>query len=176
VVPPGTGGAGLGVGGFRVLIGWQAERGGCRRAGQKRGRDGEDCMSIWPKLQVLLPAPVDRLRSARPSGPQNETIGIHFQVIHMSKIRLALVAAALVGVAGVAVAQFPIMDAVANKVIQKYESSTCEQLWQNRGKPAGPEEERALNLLRNDPQMRQAFFNKIAGPVMNKMFECGMIP
>jgi hypothetical protein len=24
--------------------------------------------------------------------------------------------------------------------------------------------------------MRQAFFNKIAGPVMNKMFECGMIP
>jgi len=24
--------------------------------------------------------------------------------------------------------------------------------------------------------MRQAFFNQIAGPVMNKMFECGMIP
>ena len=31
-------------------------------------------------------------------------------------------------------------------------------------------------LLKNDPQMRQAFFNQIAGPVMNKMFECGMIP
>ena len=27
-----------------------------------------------------------------------------------------------------------------------------------------------------DPQMRQQFFNQIAGPVMNKMFDCGMIP
>jgi hypothetical protein len=88
---------------------------------------------------------------------------------------MAASAAALV-VAGVAFAQqFPIMDAVAGRVVQKYQSSTCEQLWQNKGKH-GPEEERLVGLLRNDPQMRQAFFNKIAGPVMNKMFECGMIP
>jgi hypothetical protein len=32
--------------------------------------------------------------------------------------------------AGVADAQFPIMDQVADKVIQKYQTSTCEQLWQ----------------------------------------------
>ena len=36
--------------------------------------------------------------------------------------------------AGIAYAQFPIMDMLANKVIQKYQSSSCEQLWQNRGK------------------------------------------
>jgi len=42
--------------------------------------------------------------------------------------------------------------------------------------PASAEEERALGFPRNDPQMRHAFFDKIAGPVMNKMFECGMIP
>jgi hypothetical protein len=78
--------------------------------------------------------------------------------------------------AGIAYAQYPIMEAVAGRVIQKYQSSSCEQLWQNRGKPAGPEEERILNFLRSDPQMRQAFFDKIAGPVMNKMFECGMFP
>jgi hypothetical protein len=24
--------------------------------------------------------------------------------------------------------------------------------------------------------MRQAFFNKVSGPIVNKMFECGMIP
>jgi ABC-type Fe2+-enterobactin transport system substrate-binding protein len=90
-------------------------------------------------------------------------------------LKLATVVAA-VTIAGIAAAQFPVMDAVAGKVIQKYQSSSCEQLWQNRGKPAGPEEQRAMNFLKTDPQMRQAFFDKIAGPVMNKMFECGMIP
>ncbi len=94
----------------------------------------------------------------------------------MNKLRLALVGIAIAGGVGIASGQYPILDAVANRVIQKYQSSSCEQLWQNRGKTAGPEEERILNFLRNDPQMRQAFFDKIAGPVMNKMFECGMIP
>ncbi len=78
--------------------------------------------------------------------------------------------------AGAAFAQYPIMDKVANKVIEKYQSSTCEQLWQQRGRPKSPEQQRAVGFLRNDPAMREAFFNKIAGPVVNKMFECGMIP
>ena len=82
--------------------------------------------------------------------------------------------------AGVAYAQYPIMDRVAEKVIQKYQSSTCEQLWQERaqgkGQPKPEMEQRAVQALRNDPQMRQAFFNKVAGPIVNKMFECGMIP
>ena len=78
---------------------------------------------------------------------------------------------------GLAYAQpYPMLDMVANKVIQKYQGSSCEQLWQNRGKTPGPEEERILRFLRDDQQMRQAFFNQIAGPVMNKMFDCGMIP
>jgi hypothetical protein len=88
--------------------------------------------------------------------------------------RVLLIAAAAV-TAGVAYAQYPIMDMIAQKVVQKYQSSSCEQLWQNKGKH-GPEEQKLMGLLRNDPQMRQAFFNQIAGPVMNKMFECGMIP
>jgi hypothetical protein len=37
-------------------------------------------------------------------------------------------------------------------------------------------EQRVIQLLRNDPQMRAAFINKIAAPIANKMFECGMIP
>jgi hypothetical protein len=78
--------------------------------------------------------------------------------------------------AGVAYAQYPIMDRVAEKVIQKYQSSSCEQLWQQKGQPKSPEEERVVGFLKSDPQMRQAFFNKISGPIVNKMFECGMIP
>ena len=95
----------------------------------------------------------------------------------MNKPSLKLVAAAAaLTVAGLAVAQYPIMDLVANKVIQKYETSTCEQLWAQKQQPKSAEEQRVISLLQSDPQMRAAFLNKIAGPVSNKMFECGMIP
>ena len=33
-----------------------------------------------------------------------------------------------------------------------------------------------ITMLRNDPQMRTAFIDKIAAPIANKMFECGMLP
>ena len=76
--------------------------------------------------------------------------------------------------------QYPVMDAIANKIVQKYQSSTCEQLWQERAqaknKPKSTQEQEAIGILRKDEQMRAAFINKIAAPIANKMFECGMIP
>jgi hypothetical protein len=94
----------------------------------------------------------------------------------MSKHHWLSTAVAVAFVAGAAVAQqFPILDMIASRVVQKYQSSTCEELWQNKGKH-GPEEQRLVALLKNDPAMRQAFFDKVAGPVVNKMFECGMVP
>ena len=76
--------------------------------------------------------------------------------------------------------QYPVMDAIANKLIQKYQTATCEQLWQERAqaknKPKSTQEQEAIGILRNDAQMRAAFINKIAAPIANKMFECGMIP
>src|SRR5271167_11819 len=74
--------------------------------------------------------------------------------------------------------QYPILDMIANKVIQKYQTSTCEQLWIKKSQKAPPsaEEQKIIGFLKNDPQMRTVFINKIAGPVANKMFECGMIP
>ena len=30
--------------------------------------------------------------------------------------------------------------------------------------------------LRNDPQMRAAFIDRVAAPIANKMFECGLLP
>ena len=84
----------------------------------------------------------------------------------------------IVGYMGVASAQYPIMDAVATKLIQKYQSSTCEQLWVKKEQkaPPGPQEQKAIAMLKADPQMRAAFINKIAAPIANKMFDCGMIP
>ena len=95
------------------------------------------------------------------------------------KSMLTLAAGALIA-AGVAYAQFPIMDKVADKVIQKYQTSSCQQLWQEKAQGQGqskPEmEQRAIKALQSDPQMRQAFFAKVSAPIVNKMFECGMIP
>jgi hypothetical protein len=81
----------------------------------------------------------------------------------------------LLGV-GVAGAQFPILDMVAEKVIQKYQQATCEQLWQQKGQPKSAQEQEALQILQGDPQMRTSFLNKVAAPIANNMFECGMIP
>lgn len=94
------------------------------------------------------------------------------------KIRKTAVAAASIAAlaTGLALAQFPILDGAAEKTIAKYQSATCEQLWEARGKPKSPEAQKVIELLRNDPERRTYFLNKIAGPVANKMFECGMIP
>lgn len=67
-----------------------------------------------------------------------------------------------------------LLDYAADGVIQKYQTSTCEQLKQARA--AGPSEKVALEFLRGDAQARTAFIDRIAAPVANKMFECGMFP
>ena len=85
-------------------------------------------------------------------------------------------AVAAAAYAGYALAQYPILDRIAEKTIAKYQSSSCEQLWQAKGQPHSPEEQKFVNLLRTDPQMQRYFLNKVAGPIANKMFTCGMIP
>ncbi len=77
---------------------------------------------------------------------------------------------------GVASAEHPLLDLVADKVVKKYQNSTCEQLWAEKGKPKSEREQDLIELLRSDPSLRTEFINKVAAPVANKMFECGMIP
>jgi hypothetical protein len=74
--------------------------------------------------------------------------------------------------------QYPIMDKVAAKIIAKYQNSTCNDLYQQKSQKAPPsaEEKKVVEFLHNDPKMRAAFINKIAAPIANKMFECGLIP
>jgi hypothetical protein len=68
-----------------------------------------------------------------------------------------------------------LLDLAADKVIAKYKSSTCEELKAPKPPPTDKEKE-AIEFLRNDSQARIFFINKIAAPVLNKMFDCGMIP
>jgi hypothetical protein len=95
-----------------------------------------------------------------------------------TSLRLSLPAAAsaLILYAAAASAQYPILDRVANKVIQKYQQSSCEQLWKKRQQPPSEQEQRVIQFLRNNPDMRTYFINQVAGPIANKMFQCGLIP
>jgi mRNA degradation ribonuclease J1/J2 len=94
--------------------------------------------------------------------------------MHKRYILAAAVAAA--GYAGYALAQYPILDRIAEKVIAKYQNASCEQLWQAKGQPHTEEEQRVVALLKTDANMRTHFLNKVAAPIANKMFACGMIP
>ena len=88
--------------------------------------------------------------------------------------RVALAGALLC--AGAASAQYPVLDMIAQRVIEKYQGMTCEQLWEQKGQPKSPREQEAIQMLRNDPQMATALLNQVAAPIANKMFQCGMIP
>ena len=92
-----------------------------------------------------------------------------------STLKLLAAAGALVA-AGYAAADYPLMNMVADKVIQKYQAASCEQLWAQKQEPKSAEAQRLISLLKGDPQMRTEFMNKVAGPIANKMFDCGMLP
>ena len=72
--------------------------------------------------------------------------------------------------------QFSIMDRVADRVIQRYQQESCPQIAASRDQPKSPEEQRVIQLLRDDPQMRRAFIDRVAAPITNRLFECRMIP
>ena len=78
----------------------------------------------------------------------------------------------------IAVAQHPVLDAVANKVVAKYQSSTCQQLMTSKAQkqPPSAEEQKAMEMLRTDPQMRHEFVGIVADQVVDKLIQCGMIP
>ena len=85
----------------------------------------------------------------------------------------------LLGVAIAVSAQgnrYPMLDMITQKVIQKYQTSTCQQLAANKAAPPTDMERRAVELLRQDPELRTQFLNKVAAPIVNKLFECGLIP
>ena len=94
----------------------------------------------------------------------------------MNKSIGAAVMISALAVAGAASAQGMLLDFAADKVIKKYQTATCDELKAQRKEPPTDKEKEAIEFLRNDSQARIFFINKIAAPVLNKMYDCGMIP
>jgi hypothetical protein len=104
-----------------------------------------------------------------------ETSQLHKERNVSKSIGVALFVSSVM-IAGAAAAEGMLVDAAADKVIKKFEAATCDQLKAQKDEPPSEEKKIALDLLRDDPKARVAFVDKIAAPVLNKMFECNMIP
>jgi|SRR6266436_1389156 len=96
--------------------------------------------------------------------------------INVSKSIGVAVGISALFLAGAASAQGMLLDAAADKVIKKYETATCDELKAHKKDPPTDKEKEAIEFLRNDEQARVFFISKIAAPVLNRMFDCGMIP
>src|ERR1700753_682014 len=79
--------------------------------------------------------------------------------------------------------QYPILDKFAQKVIDKYRTTSCADLKAKKEAPKPAEsgdqaqmKQKVVMMLKNDPTMGEHFLNMTAGPIANKMFECGMVP
>jgi hypothetical protein len=101
----------------------------------------------------------------------------------MNRLLAVVVVLVFVSVAAAITAQqspTPVMDAIAQKVIQKYQNASCADLMMK--KTTTPTDEQAqkraqaVQMMRDNPGMRQAFIDRVAAPIANKLFDCGMIP
>jgi hypothetical protein len=101
-------------------------------------------------------------------------------VKHKSLLIMIATLASLASIGAHAQSQYPLLDKLAERVVEKYQNSSCQQLAAQRAQhPTGRRaemEQRFIQTLHQDPQMREAFINRIAAPIANKMFECGFIP
>jgi len=79
------------------------------------------------------------------------------------RARFAIMSIFLIAIGGTAQEQHPMLDQLANKVIQKYQTSSCQQLAQQKQEPPSPEKVKAIQFLNTDPTLRTYFINKIAG-------------
>jgi hypothetical protein len=95
----------------------------------------------------------------------------------MKKLSYVVAVAGMLMFVSIAAAQeFPIMDMIANNVVQKYQAMNCEEMWKHKSEPKTAQQQELIKILKADPQMRTQFINKVAPTIVNKMFECDMIP
>ena len=92
---------------------------------------------------------------------------------------LAAAGAALFAV-GARAQDYVVVNRLAERVAQKYLYASCLDLADERARRLPREhaemDDRVIRMMRNDPQMRREFIDRVAAPIANRMFECGFIP
>jgi hypothetical protein len=71
-----------------------------------------------------------------------------------------------------------VVDDVANQMVSQIQNDSCPQfeamLKQRKGGTSNSG--KAGGMMKSDPAMRQRFVNKVAGPLVNKMIDCDLLP
>jgi hypothetical protein len=79
-----------------------------------------------------------------------------------------------------------LLDLAANLAIEKYKNASCEELSKMKprsdkssqagGKAQEVLQAKAIELLGQNPEIREEFINRVAPLIANKMFDCKVIP
>jgi len=117
----------------------------------------------------------DGSHSTQQGGKVSKFVTVKISVSALKSLGAVTAVSALI-VAGACTGQGMLQDYAADQVIKKFQGATCEQLKAQKLAPPSEKEKTAVAFLRSDDQARKLFIDKIAAPVLNKMFECGMIP
>ncbi len=104
-----------------------------------------------------------------------QSITVKVSISTLKSLGLGAAVLALV-VAAACSGQGMLQEYAADQVIKKFQAASCEQLKAQKLQPPSEKEKAAVAFLKSDDQARKLFIDKIAAPVLNKMFECGMIP
>ena len=68
------------------------------------------------------------------------------------------------------------VDGVADNMVSTIQSDSCPQFAAMlQGQKSGGDSDKS-SKMKNDPATRQRFVDKVAGPLLNKMIDCDMVP
>lgn len=68
------------------------------------------------------------------------------------------------------------IDSAANSFVQQIQSSSCASFASMMQSRKGGGSRRTGSMLKQNPAARARFINRVAGPLLNKMIDCDMLP
>jgi hypothetical protein len=72
-----------------------------------------------------------------------------------------------------------VMDDVANQMVSQIQTDSCpefEAMLKKQKNGSGSSSGKASGMMKKDPAARERFVNKVAGPLLNKMIDCDLLP
>lgn len=69
-----------------------------------------------------------------------------------------------------------VVDDVANQMVTEIQNDSCPQFEAMLKQRKGGSSNKAGGMMKSDPAMRERFVNKVAGPLVNKMIDCDLLP
>jgi hypothetical protein len=71
------------------------------------------------------------------------------------------------------------IDSAANAMVSEIQNDSCAEfasMLQSRKSGGSSKPSRTGGMMKSDPAARSRFVNKVAGPLVNKMIDCDMLP